>query len=102
MPLMKDCHSRAVKVSTGPSRCLESRTATIPGRFPATSTHAPPLLLRVLLRHTARDRSTSGAAIPHLLDFEGGQASSAATPAIMLLDSSGSSALATRWLNIAW
>src|ERR1022692_1978617 len=34
--------------------------------------------------------------------YRGGQASAAATSAIMLLDSSGSSALATRWLNIAW
>ncbi len=40
-PLTKDCHWQAAKASMGPSRCLESRTATIPGRFRATATQAP-------------------------------------------------------------
>ena len=54
-----------LKTSAGPSGSLESRTATIPGRFRATWTHWPPLPpLRVLVRHTAVDRSAPGQGHP--------------------------------------
>jgi hypothetical protein len=43
----------------GPSGFFESRTATTPGRFDATSTHCPPLPPeRLDLRQLARPRST--------------------------------------------
>jgi DNA-binding transcriptional MerR regulator len=42
---VKARHSSGAKTSTGPSGSFESRTATRPGRLPATSTHAPPLVL---------------------------------------------------------
>src|SRR5262245_6423632 len=52
------------KISTGPSVSLESRTATKPGWLSATSTQAPPLLLKLLVRHVAREGLKSGASIP--------------------------------------
>src|ERR1022692_257526 len=42
-PAVNVSHSAGVKVSTGPVRSLESRTATMPGRLRATSTQPPPL-----------------------------------------------------------
>jgi hypothetical protein len=65
MPAAKACHSSGVKVSTGPSLSLLSRTPTMPGTFEATSTHAPPPLLKLdFLHDIARDRSTSIAHAP--------------------------------------
>src|SRR5215467_9674612 len=58
--VMKRAHSSRLMIRAGPSGFLESRTATMPGRLRATSMQLPPLpLLRVDLRHTARDRSAS-------------------------------------------
>src|SRR5829696_5311379 len=55
-PARKASHSWAVNTSAGPLRSLESRTATS-AVSRATSTQ-PLVPLRVLFRHTARDRST--------------------------------------------
>lgn len=59
-------HASGGNASFGPSGSFESRTATTSGLPSATSMQLPPLLLRVLFRHTARDRSKSIAVIPHL------------------------------------
>src|SRR5260370_27149978 len=99
---MKARQPEGLTISFGPSGSLESRTATTPRRLEATSTQLPPLLLKVLLRQMARDRSLSSSAIVHPLFGRHGQASSAAAAVIRLTDSSGPSALATRWLNMAW
>jgi hypothetical protein len=58
-----DRHASWVTTSAGPFGSFESRTATTPGRFRATSTQAPFWLLKVLLCHSARDRSIC--VIPH-------------------------------------
>ncbi len=56
---MNAAHSVRVNTSTAPSGSFESRSATTPARLSATSTQLlpPPLPLRALLRHRARDRS---------------------------------------------
>src|SRR5260370_3054313 len=54
---MKVAQSAEAKIRLGPSGSLESRTATMPGRLVATSTHWPSPLLWLLLRHWARERS---------------------------------------------
>src|SRR5216683_1052089 len=44
-PAVNASHSAGVKARTGPPLFLESRTATVPGRLRATSTHVDPLAL---------------------------------------------------------
>ena len=56
-PVTNACHSAAEMTSAAASGAFESRTATTPGRLMATSTHWPLALLKLLLRHWARDRS---------------------------------------------
>src|SRR4051794_37872715 len=61
IPWTKVRHWLRPKTRAGPFRFLESRTATTPGRFTATSTQSPPLPpLRLLLCQMAPDRSTIG------------------------------------------
>jgi hypothetical protein len=58
----KACHSSGRNKRMGPDRSLESRTATV-SSVAVTSTQ-PLLLLSVLLRHTAHDRSTIPQPLP--------------------------------------
>src|ERR1022692_2874057 len=95
-PAANACHSVAVKVSTGPQRSLESRTATMPGRLLATSTQFPFPPLRELLRHTARDRSI--AVIPRTFSHD--QSSSCAAAWSISRDSFGPRAAACTNRNI--
>jgi hypothetical protein len=65
--VMKVAHSRRLTAKAGPSGYLESRIATKPGRFMATSTQFwPSDELLVLFRHRAPERSIEPAlaAIP--------------------------------------
>src|SRR5437667_5647105 len=102
---MKAVQLGGVTTSGGPSGCLESRMATIPGRLVATSTQfCPSGELRVLLRQTAPERSIGPAlgAILHLLQVvrHADHVICSARAVIMARDSLGPSARATRWLNL--
>jgi hypothetical protein len=88
---MNASHSWAVNTSTGLALSLESRTATLSWTN-ATSTQ-PLTPLRVLLRHTARDRST-------LISFYEVY-NWLAKVARVLVDSAGFSAAARRCSKIA-
>src|SRR5215467_15718624 len=67
IPAVNARHAVRLTISAGPAGRLESRTATPPGRLPATSTQLSLAPLRKLLRHTALDRS--GFIPPRTLPF---------------------------------
>src|ERR1700722_4297873 len=87
IPLMNARHASRFRVRAGPAGFLESRTATMPGRFRATSTQLPSGLLWLLLIQAAPDSPGCMAIAPNCANC---------SQAILMISSAG-----RRWLRKA-